>query len=294
VAIGNLVCLAAPEFGVALAGRTFMGLGTGAGFVAGVDLVRGGGGRALGQGAYGGATMAGGGLAIMVVPALADPLGWRAPYWSGLALALAAGIPVLLCRSDTRARRETVRAPVAHDRRLLPLGAIQAATFGLAIVAGNWIVALLERLGAERSVAGAVGGLVLFAGIVTRPLGGWVVQHRPDRARAVVALSLVVGAAATFVVATGPPIAVAAPAALVVGLAAGLPFAAVFAAAQRLRPDAPAAAVGLVNGCAILAIVVLTPLAGLAFSAPGNGRLAFVAIAILWAASLAGLRKARL
>jgi predicted MFS family arabinose efflux permease len=135
---------------------------------------------------------------------------------------------------------------------------------------------------------------VLFAGIVTRPLGGWVVQHRPDRARAVVALSLVVGAAATFVVATGPPIAVAAPAALVVGLAAGLPFAAVFAAAQRLRPDAPAAAVGLVNGCAILAIVVLTPLAGLAFSAPGNGRLAFVAIAILWAASLAGLRKARL
>jgi predicted MFS family arabinose efflux permease len=294
VAIGNVVCLAAPVYGVALAGRTLMGLGTGAGFVAGVDVVRRGGGGALGQGAYGAATMAGGGLAIMIVPALADPLGWRAPYWSGLALALGAGIPVLFARRDAVSRRESARAPVLRDRRLLPLGVIQAATFGLAIVAGNWIVALLERNGAEPSVAGVVGGLVLFAGIVTRPLGGWVVRHRPTASRPLVALSLLAGAGATFILATGPPIALAALAALVVGLAAGLPFAAVFAAAQRLRPDAPATAVGLVNGCAILAIVVLTPLAGLAFSAPGEGRLAFVAIGILWAAALLGLRRAPL
>ena len=47
-----------------------VGVGTGAGFVAGLDLVRAGGGRRRWQGAYGGATMAGGGLALMVVPQL--------------------------------------------------------------------------------------------------------------------------------------------------------------------------------------------------------------------------------
>ena len=89
-----------------------------------------------------------------------------------------------------------------------------------------------------------------------------------------------------------PPLWLAALASLLVGLAAGFPFAAVFDATQRLRPDAPAAAVGFVNGCAVLTIVVCTPLAGLAFGLPGDGRLAFVAIGLLWAAPLLVLRRA--
>ena len=39
----------------------------------------------------------------------------------------------------------------------------------------------------------------------------------------------------------------------------------IFAAAQRTRPDAPGAAIALVNACAVLTILVGTPLAGLAF-----------------------------
>jgi predicted MFS family arabinose efflux permease len=77
------------------------------------------------------------------------------------------------------------------------------------------------------------------------------------------------------------------------GLAAGLPFAVIFAAAQRARPDAPAAAVALVNACAILTILVGTPLAGLAFELPSDGRLAFAAIAALAALALLVLRTAR-
>jgi hypothetical protein len=60
----------------------------------------------------------------------------------------------------------------------------------------------------------------------------------------------------------------------------------------RLRPDAPAAAVGLVNGSAVLVILVATPLAGLTFSLPGDGRLAFLAIGLLWATALLAVRKA--
>ena len=76
------------------------------------------------------------------------------------------------------------------------------------------------------------------------------------------------------------------------GLAAGLPFAAVFDRTLHLRPDAPAAAVGLVNGSAVLLILVGTPLAGLTFSLPGDGRLGFLAIGLLWATALLAVRRA--
>ena len=83
------------------------------------------------------------------------------------------------------------------------------------------------------------------------------------------------------------PLPVALAAAIVAGTAAGLPFAAVFTAAQRLRPDAPGSAVGLVNGVAILVILAGTPLLGLTFSLPGDGRIGFAVLAGLWAAALA-------
>src|SRR3954465_14847495 len=64
-------------------------------------------------------------------------------------------------------------------------------------------------------------------------------------------------------------------AAAVVGLAAGVPFARAFTGAAASRPDAPGAAVGFVNAWASLVIVVGTPLAGLPFPLPGDGRLGF-------------------
>jgi hypothetical protein len=68
----------------------------------------------------------------------------------------------------------------------------------------------------------------------------------------------------------------------------------IFAAAQRLRPDAPAGAIALVNSCAVFVVLVGTPLAGLAFELPSDGRLAFAAIAAAALAALVPLRKARL
>ena len=125
------------------------------------------------------------------------------------------------------------------DRRLWPLGAVQMATFGLSVVAGNWIVTLLEHEGHGRSISGVVGGLVLFAGVVTRPAGGLAVLHDREPRLELVGVSLVVGSAGMLVLAAAPPLCVSALAALAVGLAAGFPFAAVFDMTLRLRPDAP-------------------------------------------------------
>jgi MFS family permease len=288
---GNAVLVIDDAFALALLGRAIVGIGSGAAFVAGLDLVRAGGGGAVLQGAYGGATMVGGGLALMAVPPLSDAAGWRATYWSAAALALASTIPVLAASGLPRIRHRG--EGVVRDRDLIPLGVLQASTFGLAVIAGNWAVPLLERQGASSAAAGLAAGLILFVGIVTRPTGG-LLAGRAGRKSGLAAISLVGVSGGAAVLALGGPFVLSAAGALLLGLAAGLPFAAIFAAAQRLRPDAPAAAVGLVNGTAVLTILVGTPLAGLAFELPGDGRLAFAAISTLAAAALLALRGARL
>ena len=292
-AAGNALALLVDDYVVGLVARLVAGFGTGAGFVAGLDLVRAGGGGPRLQGLYGGGTMAGGGLAIAIVPLL-DGLGWRAPFWTGLVLAIACAPGLLVTPDPPPARTDRRATDVLRDRRLLPLGAVQAATFGLGVVAGNWIVALLERQDVDRAVAGIAGSLTLFAGIVTRPGGGVLVQRHARQARRIVAASLVVAAGGAALLALGGPLAVSVLGSALLGLAVGVPFAALMGAAQRLRPDAPAAGVAVVNGVAVLTILVGTPLAGLAFELPGEGRIAFAAIAALMGLALVPLARARL
>jgi MFS family permease len=287
---GNGLLLADDSFPLALLGRAIVGVGSGAGFVAGLDLVRIAGGGPVLQGVYGGATMVGGGLALMIVPPLTDETSWRAAYWSAAILALAAAIPTLVATGLPRVGH--VGGWVLRDSRLLPLGVLQAATFGLAVVAGNWAVPLLERQGSSSAASGLAGGLILFVGIVTRPAGGFL-AHRGQKRR-LVALALLGVAAGAILLSLDAPFALSAFGALVLGLAAGLPFAVIFAAAQRARSDAPAGAIALVNACAVLTILVGAPLAGLAFELPGDGRLAFAAIAALSASALLALRRAEL
>jgi MFS transporter, CP family, cyanate transporter len=290
---GNLILVAAPSLAAAFPARMIVGIGSGAGFLSGFQLVRSGGGGSVAQGVYGASTMGGGGLALMTLPVLTHATSWRAPYVSAIVLALAAGAAVAAVPAGNAPQvggDTTKLSTVLGDRRLLPLGALASATFGLSLVAGNWIVTLLERQGAGPAFAGIAGGLILFAGITTRPAGGALVK-RSGRLSRLVAFSLIAGAAGCATLAAGPPLAVSGLAALVLGMAAGLPFAAIFAATSRARPDAPAAAFGFVNGCAVLTILIGTPLAGLTFSLPGDGRIAFGAMAALWALALIPLRR---
>lgn len=287
--LGNALLLVSTSVGPAAIGRLVVGLGSGAGFVAGLDLVRAGGGGPTLQGLYGGATMAGGGLALLIVPPLTDATSWRAAYASGLVIAVVAAFFVLGVRGLPRVGRS--RRGVLRDPTLLPLGALQVATFGLAVIAGNWIVPLLERDGAASTTAGALGSFVLLAGIVTRPLGGALMHRWPRRQTALVRGSLVAVAGGALLIAAGGPLWFSALGSLALGLAAGLPFAVIFESAQRLRPDAPGAAIALVNGCAVLAVVIGTPLVGVTFELPGGGIAGFAAIGALALAALPFARR---
>jgi MFS family permease len=287
---GNVLALAALSFPLALAGRLVTGVGTGLGFVAGSDYVRAATTSPTAQGLYGGAAVGGGGVALAIVPLLA---GWRAPYASAAVVAAAFAGVLAAAPADERRDRPTAAAaaaPVVGDRRLYPLAALHTSSFALSVIAGNWIVDLLDDHGHSRRLAGAVGALILLLGLLTRPLGGWIVRRSPSGGRAALVGGTVAGAAGLAVLAAPAPLPLLIAASAVAGLAAGIPFAAAFAGAQRLRPDAPAAAVGFVNAVATLAIVAGAPLIGLTFSLPGDGRIGFAVLAALWLAALPAVR----
>ena len=291
VVAGNLICLVEPAPALAVAGRAIVGLGSGAGFVAGADYARFASPTPLLQGFYGGATMAGGGLAIAVVPLLEGTLGWRAPYWSALAIALAVGL--VLAVSPRDARHAGPRAGILVDRDLLRLAAAQTATFGFSVVLANWAVSLLTRQGASERAAAGLGALILLGGLVTRPIGGVLTRQRPELAAGTIRLGLAGTALGTLALALPLPLVALGLGAGLVGLAAGLPFAAVFSGAQQLRPDARGAAIAFVNLWAVLAIVILVPVVGLSFSLPGEGRAGFAGIALLMLAALVVTRSPR-
>jgi MFS family permease len=294
IAGGNAIALAAASFPLALVARLLIGLGTGAGFVAGSDWVRGAGGSAAGQGLYGGVSVGGAGLAIGIVPLLTPSLGWRAPYVSALAAVGVCSLPVFVPVALARARLTGTASAAAalRTRSLWPLAMLHTASFGLSVIAGNWIVTLLRNDGLARSASAAIGALTLLGGLVTRPLAGAVLRRSPHSARRLVAASVVCGSAGMAVLALPVDAAALAVAAAVVGLAAGVPFAPAFSGAQRLVPEAPAAAVGVVNSAATFTVLAGTPLIGLTFSLPGEGQIGFAVLAAAWAVALAAVPSA--
>jgi MFS family permease len=269
----------------AIALRLVAGVGTACAFVAGSEYMRATSGAAVAQGVFGAASMVGGGLALALVPLWGT---WQAP-WATAAVVAAAGAALVLVSPSTEARPAGPRVlPSVRDKRLLPLGAMHAASFGLSVVVGNWVVTFLERAGDDSShVAGVVAGLILFLGVVTRPLGARFFGHV-----SALRVSLVAGGAGVALLCIAKPLPVAVLAMVIAGLAAGIPFASAFAGAARMRPDAPGAAVGLVNMVAAVTILVGTPLLGLSFSLPGDGRIGFAVVAAVWAATALAVRNA--
>lgn len=294
IVVFNAVALIAPIPALALAARALIGIGTGLSFVSGSAYVRASGGSPFAQGLFGGVGLAGGGAALAVVSRFDT---WRAPYWTAVAIG-AAGLVVLATAPRDRPRVRTEReggvpAGILRDRRLYRLAVLYGASLGLSLVVGNWVVELLERNGGvAKGTAGVVGAMTLLLGIVTRPLGGWILRARPSRMRVATGASLAGGAVGTALLAVSEPLPLAALGGVLIGLAAGIPFAPAFTGAALVRPDAPAAAVGMVNGAASLVAIVGTPLLGLAFSLPGDGRIGFVVVAVLWLVALALLPSA--
>jgi MFS transporter, NNP family, nitrate/nitrite transporter len=300
IVLGNILPLLAGSFALGLVGRFIAGVGTGVGFIAGSDYIRATVGSASAQGLYGAAGVGGGGLAIALVPLTTPLLDWRAPYVTALICACAVLVCLPFAPRDRRRGeppRRSARATtsdIVTDRRLYPLAVAHTASFGLSVIVGNWAVSLLQHDGYGRRLAGAVAALTLLGGLVTRPLGGRALQRWHERAAWLLGASMVGGAAGTVLLLLDIPLSARIVGASLLGLAAGIPFAAAFTGAQAIRRDSPGAATGFINSCATLLIAVGTPLVGATFSIPGHGRVGFAAIAGLWALSALAVRPSKL
>ena len=286
MAAGNAVSLIGPYLALAFVGRIVVGFGTGLGFVAGSDYLRARGGAPFLQGVYGSASVLSPGLAIALVPGLANWVGFRAPYLSGVIVAcVMAALLAIAPRSRGAARHgdERLDRTMFRDRYLLRLAAIHAASFGFSVVVGDWVVTLLEHHGHSKGFAAAAGSLTLLLAFFSR-IGGGALLRRNDASRWVAA-SLVAGGAGAVALALPLPAELIVVAAALIGLASGVPFPMAFAGAQLDRPESPGAAVGFVNAWAAFVIVIGAPLVGLSFSLPGDGRAGFVILGILAALS---------
>jgi MFS family permease len=292
LAVGNAVALPAATPALGFLGRAIVGVGTGLAFIGGSDYIRAHGGSATLQGLYGGASVLAPGVALALIPLFAEWTGFRAPYISTIGVVIVAAVLLWLSPDTPRiARRagERLDWSFVRDSRLYRFAAIHSFSFGFSVIVGNWVVTLLEHHGQSKPAAAAVGSLTLLLGFFTRIAGGSLLR-RPNADR-IIASSLVLGGAAAIVLTLPLSLPAYVVVAAVLGLAAGVPFARAFTGAASARPDGPGAAVGFVNAWAALTIVVGTPLVGLTFAMPGDGRLGFVVLGGL--AALASLATPR-
>lgn len=292
VLAGNILLLVLPGIALALVMRWVVGLGVGAGFVAGAVYVQSGdrASAALAQGIYGGVSLSGAGLALAVVPALEGWLGWRTPYVTGVfvvAVAMAVLVPCPQTAGDSGGGERVPLRRVLVDPQIAGLGVLHAASFGFSVIIGNWVVTLLERAGGfETGAAGAAGALTMILGVLGRPLGGWLSRRHPGATGQMLAGSVIAGGLATALLAVELTPALDVLAAAVIGLAAGIPFGPVVTGATQAHPRAPGTAVGAMNLYPVVTIIAGAPLLGLAFDLPGDGRIGFAVLAGLWAAAI--------
>lgn len=282
IALGNAIALPAATPALGFVGRAVVGIGTGFAFVGGIDYLRSLGGSPFLQGVYGGCSVLAPGVALALVPGFARWAGFRAPYLSAIVVAavgsLVLGVAPAAPRNVRHAGERLDRA-LFRDRRLFRFAAVHSLSFGFSVIVGNWVETLLEHHGQPKSAAAAAGSLTLLLGFLTRAAGGVLLQ-REDAPRWVAA-SLVLGGAGAVGLALPLPLAGLVAAAAILGLAAGVPFAMAFTGAAAVRPDAPGTAVGYINAWASLTIVAGTPLVGLTFSLPGDGRIGFVVLGVI-------------
>jgi fucose permease len=290
--LGNAIALPAATPALGFLGRAIVGIGTGFSFIGGSDYIRARGGSATLQGVYGGSSVLAPGIAIALIPGFARWTGFRAPYLSTIIVVVLAAALLALAPDAARTvgqHRDRLDWSFVRDSRLYRFATIHSFSFGFSVIVGNWVVTLLEHHGQSKGAAAAVGSLTLLLGFFTRIGGGVALRHA--NASRLVAASLVVGGAAAIVLALPLALPGYFVAATVLGLAAGIPFARAFTGAAAARPDAPGAAVGFVNAWAALTVVAGTPLVGLTFSLPGDGRIGFVVLGAL--AALASLATPR-
>ena len=290
----NLLFAVGPTYETLLLAKAIGGIGSGMAFVGGVRYIAGlyrGTRSHFGQGMYGAGYPLGSALGLQLMPPLALAFGgWRGAFVASSAILLAVlvgyawrapTVPRAVLPGDIR--------DALRDGNAWWCFLEHAAGFGLALATGSWIsVYMLREFDTSLVLAGALGAFVLIAGLVMRPLGGWLIARERATTIALMRFSQVLNLVGLAVLALpGRPLPVALAGGIALGIGVTLPYAAVFNTAAASLPRAPGAAQSLTATGGTLGAVVGAPLMGAAIERFGFSA-AWIVIAVLPFAALVG------
>ncbi len=269
VLMGNLAFELAPSYEWMLAAKALSGVGSGVAFNAGVSFIAGiyGPQRShFGLGILGGGYPLGSALALWLMPPIALAYGWRGAFLGSSAV-IAIALLAWLSVPDVRAHRAAGAMTAALRCANCWWASLQhAAGFGLGIAAGTWVtVYLVREFALPLALSGLLGALLLLATMAGRPLGGYLMSREHLATRIVMRVAqLAILAGVTALAFPGRPLAIAIAGSVLVGLGAGLPYAAVFNTAAASSREAPGAGQGLAAVGGTLGVLVLAPVIGYA------------------------------
>jgi MFS family permease len=183
-------------------------------------------------------------LSGAAVPAIALTIGWRWAYVIATGLALGA---LLLTPhgSDGRGRSSAARGERATGA-LSVIGLAAGLGAGAATALGIFLVAAAVDRGIDAGLAGLTLTMGSVVGLTLRLVNGWLADRRSGGHIAVVAGSLMLGAAGVALLAVPDAFALVTGTVLAFGLGWSWPGLLQFAVV-RLNPEAPAAATSIVQ-----------------------------------------------
>jgi nitrate/nitrite transporter NarK len=293
---GNLLLAFVPNLPLLLLAKFVAGLGAGACFTAGLSYTRvmaPPGRRFLAQGLFGGTYLAMSGSTVYVMPALAEPLGWRtAVGLTALAIAVLGATYALFAPRDPGIPTPGGVFYALRNRDAWLLSFVHMCGFGLAMVMATWAaVYLVHDHGLPLQQASLLGSLVLLGGVVWRPLGGALVDRHVIGSLRLIRVALVVAVGGLVWLTLGwGGLAGAVLGLLVVGLGTGLPYAAVFNGAALSVPESPASAQALVGWAGAFLVLVGPPVVGALLEATGSFAAGYLVLALFVLATLGSTR----
>lgn len=269
IAISNLAMGCATTYHQLLALKGMVGIGTGLAFISGARYIAtffAGKGIQKAQGLYGAAVVLGAGFVIYGIPVLSALVGWHNIFILTGSLAGLLALFWLLLAPSTPAHDGTagVSWPVAlGNPNIWLLALIQLGSFGTVVSAGVWVnTSLIKAFHLPSQQAGMIGSTVLLLGVLSRPLGGAILDSTRLTTRQLLFWSCI-GLAIGFVwIGLADNIYLSVSGIIFTGIMAGLPFAGIFNAARDHCPTRPGVAMGFVNTGGAMGVMVLPPVIG--------------------------------
>lgn len=288
--LANLVIAVTPWFAGVFVGRLAAGFAVGLALTVGPAIARAVGGVRL-VGYFGAGVMLGLGAALGIGSVMQDSgVDWR---WAFALSAAAAVVPTPLLPTSVSPDAPGEHQPGTLGRLLRSgalwrLGALLAATLGIPVVIGAW---LIHYLSIDGTVATGVAGLLSFVlfgvSALARIAGGRLSERLPPAA--LLGLPPLLAAAGLAAVAIEDDEVVAAASMVAMGVGFSLPYAAIVEQLALRFPDARVLALAFSVGWVDFVPLVAVPIVGSALAGGAGEEAWLILAAVVVAAGLVNL-----